>query len=102
MSKEEVLKFAKAGQKYREKVIEDALKSGVRAMGNNFDKESFRKTFEKMEVEDIVSNAESFEKSVTEKFGNGRVSEIKPNKEQNAEDKYAQTIDLTHFKTGKY
>lgn len=102
MSKEEVLKFAKAGQKYREKVIEDALKSGVRAMGNNFDKESFRKTFEKMEVEDIVSNAESFEKSVTEKFGNGRVSEVKPNKVQNSEDKYAQAIDLTHFKTGKY
>ena len=99
MAKEMILKFAKDGQKHREEVIENALNSGVRAMGNDFNKESFRKTYEKMDIEDIVSNAESFEKSVQEKYGNTRVSVDKAETEKVMQE---QTIDLSLFKTSKY
>ena len=102
VTKEAILKFAKEGKEYREKVIEEALKSGVRSMGNNFNKESFRKGFELMETQDILNSKETFEKNVEEKFGTGRVSKTKevPKNENNFV--YKKTVDIESLKTGLY
>lgn len=100
VTKDTILTLAKEGKEYREKVIEEALKSGIRAMGNNFNKESFRKSFEQMSTADILNAAESFEKTVDEKFGNARVS--KPHEEKSTDFKYEKKIDISTLKTGNY
>lgn len=99
INKEMILKLAKEGQKYRENIIEEALNSGVRAMGNDFAKDSFRKSFELMNTEDIIKSKEAFERSVTEKFGNGRVS---VNHEKKESFEYEKRLDFGSLKTSIY
>ena len=98
ITKETLLKFAKEGLEYRNNVIEETLKSGIKSMGNDFNKEAFRKSFESMSTEDILKNKESFDKSVLEKFGNHRVSKI--NTSDNVE--IQPDIDLSTLKTRSY
>ena len=102
VTKDMILTLAKEGKEYREKVIEETLKSGVRSMGNSFNKESFRKSFEVMSTSDILNAKESFEQDVKEKFGTSRVS--KPQEVNNDIDnfEFKKSLDVKNLKTSNY
>lgn len=101
VTKDMLIQLAKEGNEYKNRLIEEALQSGVRAMGNDFNKESFRKSFELMSTTDILNTKESFEQSVKAKFGNGRVSKVSEKKdEKNFE--YQKKLDVSTLKTGNY
>ena len=99
IDKETLLKLAKEGLEYRNNVIEEALKSGIKSMGNDFNKEAFKKSFENMSTEDILKNKETFDKSVLEKFGNHRVSKASVD---NKDIEIVPDIDLSTLKTRLY
>jgi hypothetical protein len=54
LTADEVLSLAKEGQDYHKKVSDEALAMGVRAMGNDFPKETWEKTFETMSTTSIL------------------------------------------------
>lgn len=61
MTADEVLNLAKEGQDYHKKVSDEALAMGVRAMGNDFPKETWDKTFETMSSKDILNITATWE-----------------------------------------
>lgn len=97
---EGLVKLAKEGLTYRQKVVEDALKSGVRAMGNSFNKEIFKKTFENLEISDIKAMASAWEEQVSEKFSTNKIS--KTENEVKDENTFEIKMDLKQFKTDNY
>lgn len=102
VTKDMILTLAKEGKEYRNKVIEEALNSGVRSMGNSFNKESFRKSFEQMSTQDILNTKESFEEDVKQKFGNSRVSKVNENENSKEEFKFSKQPDVSTLKTFNY
>lgn len=67
MTSDDVLKFAKEGIAYHKATIEDALSAGVKAMGNEFPSETWKRTFENMStqaINDISKTWETQAKSV--------------------------------------
>lgn len=99
VSKDMLLRLVKDGKMYRDNVINEALKSGVRSLGNAFKKESFERTFNLMETEDIKAMGDAWEKEVSEKFSTKRVSEDK-----NPADSFENSseVDYSIFKTSTY
>lgn len=97
---EELIMFAKEGKEARKEVIEQALNSGVRALGNSFNKEVFAITFSKMKISDIKNMAQAYETQVSEKFNTERVSHEKTNKVENVNE--YKNLDFNTFKTGIY
>lgn len=61
LTADEVLSLAKEGQDYHKKVTDDALAMGVRAMGNDFKKETWEKTFSTMSSKDILDITATWE-----------------------------------------
>jgi hypothetical protein len=57
----EVLSLAKEGQDFHKKVSDDALAMGVRAMGNDFPKETWENTFATMSTQAIADIAKTWE-----------------------------------------
>lgn len=102
VTKEELLKYAKDGKNYREKVIQDAIKNGVKAMGNDFNVESFKKVFEKMDLEDILNSSETFEKNAKEKYCNSRVSKTVEKVNDTKKSFQNDEIDYSNLKTSIY
>ena len=95
---DELVKLAKEGKQHRAEVIEEALKSGVRAMGNSFNKEVFEKTFVNLEINDIKAMANTWEEQVSEKFSTNKVSRTNESEETKVEFK----VPLSEFKTDNY
>lgn len=60
-SSDEVLNLAKEGQEYRKQLIDDAMAMGVRAMGNDFPKETYETTFAAMGTKAIKDIMKTFE-----------------------------------------
>lgn len=66
---DELTPLADLGTKYREDVIETALKSGVRDQGNEFKEETFKKMFATLSIEEIKEMGEAWEASALAKLG---------------------------------
>lgn len=58
---DDVLKLAVEGQNYYEKVVEDALAMGVRAMANDFPSDTWKETFKTMGTKAINDIAKTWE-----------------------------------------
>ena len=101
ITKEMLLQFAKEGKEYRAEVIEDALKSGIKSMGNAFNVDSFRKSFEVMSTKDILNAKESFDSDVKEKYQMGRISKDKDKKDK-GKFEIKPNIDYGNLKTDVY
>lgn len=66
---EELTPQAELGKKYREDIIEQALKSGVRAQGNEFKEDVYRKMFSSLTVDEIKEMGEAWEQEALNKLG---------------------------------
>jgi len=61
LSADEILKLAKEGQEYRKNLSDEAIAMGVRAMGNDFPKETWENSFANMDtkaIKDIMATWE--------------------------------------------
>lgn len=96
-SLEALIQLAKEGNEIRQETIKEALNSGVRAMGNSFNKEIFTKTFSNMSTKDIKEMGEAWEKDVSEKFSNKKISKFEAEEVERNE-----IVDYSNFKTGNY
>lgn len=99
VDKEMLLRLVKDGKMYRENVISEALKSGVRSLGNAFNKDSFEKTFNLMATEDIKAMGTAWEKDVSDKFSSVRVSQDKAPEHS---EKNSSEVDYSYLKTSTY
>ena len=91
---------AELGKQYREDVIETALKSGVRDMGNEFVEETYKKMFAALSIEEIKEMGEKWEASALEKLG---VPESKTKGEEIGlpEEGFKQVVDPSLYKVGR-
>ena len=97
-----LVKLAKEGLENRNETIKEALNSGVRAMGNAFDKDVFEKTFSNMETADIKQMRNAWEKQVENNFSTEKVSkEMELAKDSENENNYIKA-NYKKFKTGNY
>jgi hypothetical protein len=62
---------AKLGDQYRADLVTAALAEGVRAQGENFDKERWTRVFSSATIEDIKAYHADFEKDATARLGTG-------------------------------
>jgi hypothetical protein len=72
---DEVLSLAKEGQDYHKKISDEALAMGVRAMGNDFPKETWEKTFSTMSSKDILDITATWESQAKAGIPAGRHSD---------------------------
>lgn len=98
---ESLIALAKEGLAHRNEIIEQALTSGVRSLGNAFNKEAFAKTFSNMTTKDIKEMGEAWEKQVSEKFSTDLVSKQKLPKEDKQTQSVVQ-VDLSTYRTLGY
>jgi hypothetical protein len=75
LSADEVLKLAKEGQSYREELVKEALKMGVRAQGESFKQETWERNFALMEVQDIKDTMNTWEAQAKAVIPAGRVTD---------------------------
>ena len=61
LSADDVLKLAKEGQEYHKTLSDEALATGVRAMGNDFPKETWEKSFTSMDTNAIKDITKTWE-----------------------------------------
>lgn len=72
LSADEVLKLAKEGQEYHKTLSDEALAMGVRAMGNDFPKETWEKSFATMSSTDIKNIMKTWEAQANLDIPSGR------------------------------
>jgi hypothetical protein len=72
MSADDVLKLAKEGQNYRDELVKEALKMGVRAQGESFKQETWERNFALMEVQDIKDTMSTWEAQAKAAIPGGR------------------------------
>lgn len=63
--------LAELGAQYRADLVEDAIKAGVRAIGNDFKVDQYRKVFEGASIDDIKTFRADWERVAAAKFGPG-------------------------------
>ena len=97
-SVEELVQLAKEGLEHRNEVISDVLNSGVRSMGNSFNKDVFAKTFSNMKTKDIEQMGKVWEEQVNNNFSKEKVSKQEFSNSQESPIK----IDKKQFKTSNY
>ena len=95
-----LIQLAKEGLANRNETIEQALKSGVRAMGNAFNKEIFEKTFSNMATKDIKDMGNAWETQVKEKFSDELISK-QDYKNKNSIEVEVE-VDYSNYKTLGY
>lgn len=100
LTREQVIAMLDEANKYRTEVIESALKSGVRAFGNDFKSEIFKKTFDGLSISEIKEMSNAWEKQVEEIFSTQRVS-VEPEKKKK-EEGFAIKVSAEHLKTAGY
>jgi hypothetical protein len=95
---EDLVQLAKEGLEHRNEVISSVLNSGVRSMGNSFNKDVFAKTFSNMQTKDIEQMGKVWEEQVNNNFSKEKVSKQEfSNKEESP-----IKIDKKQFKTSNY
>ena len=67
--------LAKDGEAFRKEVIEDAVKAGVQAQGNDFPADTWKDTFAAMSIEAIRDIAKTFQKQAEAQIPAGRMSD---------------------------
>lgn len=72
LSADEVLRFAKEGIDYHTQCVDEAIKDGVRAMGNDFPAETWKSTFASMSTKQILDIAKTWHKQAKEEIPAGR------------------------------
>lgn len=72
---DEALSLMKEGQDYLKKITDEALAMGVRAMGNDFKKETWEKTFTTMSSKDILDITATWEAQAKAEIPAGRKSD---------------------------
>ena len=72
LSADEVLRFAKEGMDYHAECMSEAIKDGVRAMGNDFPAETWKATFTTMSTKQINDIASTWHKQAKEEIPAGR------------------------------
>lgn len=72
LTADEVLSLAKEGQDYHKKVTDEALAMGVRAMGNDFKKETWERTFATMSSKEILDITATWESQAKANIPAGR------------------------------
>ena len=97
-SVEELVQLAKEGLEHRNEVISDVLNSGVRSMGNSFNKDVFAKTFSNMKTKDIEQMGKVWEEQVNNNFSKEKVSKQEFSNNQESPIK----IDKKQVKTSNY
>lgn len=95
---EDLVQLAKEGLEHRNEVISDVLNSGVRSMGNSFNKDVFAKTFSNMKTKDIEQMGKVWEEQVNNNFSKEKVSKQEFSNNQESPIK----IDKKQFKTSNY
>lgn len=71
---EEVLRFAKEGIACHNEAIEEAIKEGVRAMGNDFPAETWKRMLSSMNIQDIHEVAKTWHKQAEDTIPAGRTT----------------------------
>lgn len=95
LSADEVLKLAKEGQEYRKSLSDEAIAMGVRAMGNDFTKETWEKSFATMSTNDIKNIMKTWELQANASIPAGRQTDPAAGKNQ------SMSIPDDAFKVGK-
>lgn len=95
---EDLVQLAKEGLEHRNEVISSVLNSGVRSMGNSFNKDVFAKTFSNMQTKDIEQMGKVWEEQVNNNFSKEKVSKQEFSNNQESPIK----IDKKQFKTSNY
>lgn len=95
---EDLVQLAKEGLEHRNEVISDVLNSGVRSMGNSFNKDVFAKTFSNMKTKDIEQMGKVWEEQVNNNFSKEKISKQEFSNNQESPIK----IDKKQFKTSNY
>lgn len=72
LSADEVLKLAKEGQEYRKSLSDEAIAMGVRAMGNDFPKETWENSFANMDTKAIKDIMATWELQANASIPTGR------------------------------
>ena len=75
ISADDMLKLAKEGQAYHKELSDEALAMGVRAMGNDFPKETWDNSFAKMEAKSIKDIMKTWELQAKNSIPAGRQSD---------------------------
>jgi len=72
LSADKVLLFAKEGIEYRKELKEEALKAGVRAMGDAFKKETWERNFDLMDIQGIKDTMATWQSQAEAEIPAGR------------------------------
>lgn len=75
LSVDDVLKLAKEGQEYHKSLSDEAIAMGVRAMGNDFPKETWENSFANMDTKLIKDMKKTWELQVNADITPGRISD---------------------------
>lgn len=84
MSADEVLKLASEGIEYRKQLTDDALAMGVRAMGNEFTKETWEQTFASMGTKNIKDIMKTWETQAKAAIPAGRKTDPEAGQQKQA------------------
>lgn len=95
LSADEVLKLAKEGQEYHKSLSDEAIAMGVRAMGNDFPKETWENSFANMDTKAIKDIMKTWELQANASIPDGRKTD--PGAGQNQ----SMSIPDDAFKVGK-
>lgn len=95
LSADDVLKLAKEGQEFRKSLSDEAIAMGVRAMGNDFPKETWENSFANMDTKLIKDMMKTWELQVNASIPDGRKTD--PGAGQNQ----SMSIPDDAFKVGK-
>ena len=95
---EDLVQLAKEGLEHRNEVISSVLDSGVRSMGNSFNKDVFAKTFSNMQTKDIEQMGKVWEEQVNNNFSKEKISK----QEFSTNEVSPIKIDKKQFKTDNY
>lgn len=98
-SLDDLVTMAKEGLEHRNKVINEALESGVHSMGNSFNKDIFAKTFSNMGTKDIEKMGKVWEEQAKAQFVKEKVSKQDITEEESQE---VKRVGLGQFKTSNY
>ena len=92
MSIEDIGYFANIGRQYKQDLIDEAITLGIKAFGNNFNKETKTTKLSKMSIEDIKDQMQEWQQTADIVLGMGERQSI-PNavdKDANAEEQLSR------------
>lgn len=92
---DKVLLFAKEGMEHRKELKEEALKAGVRAMGDAFKQETWERNFELMDIQGIKDTMETWNTQSKEEIPAGRQTQAGLGRDQKL------TIPEEAFRVGR-